>query len=41
MTDNPDVSPSQAANVWRLMLDMLMRTSSGRVKSLAKRHLTP
>ena len=41
MTDNPDVSPLQAAEVWRLMLDMLMRTSPGRVKSLAKRHLTP
>lgn len=41
MTANSDTPPPQAADVWTLMLDMLMRTSPERVKSLEKRRLTP
>lgn len=38
-TDN-DTS-ADASAIWRVMLDILLRTSPDRVKSLQKRHLTP
>ena len=41
MTDDPEDLRPQAADVWRLMLDVLIRTSPERVKSLQKRGLTP
>ncbi len=41
MADHSDAPPPQAADVWRLMLDVLMRTSPERVKALQQRGLTP